>query len=183
VPDRPSRENPPAKYELDPNSHQSPRRRPEYQRVLNSESAGIETSLTDLALVAKTGRESLRGVGQTTSTDNKHALPSAIAEEPSGRPRFFLRTANCKKTSMVGGFLILSYLTPPSKQRMIRGVPRAIAENIGQFLCSRKGVVRMTRPNKRYKIGRYGSGTLSCLKTQRAIYILFISTDRKDRSA
>src|SRR6516225_6491703 len=33
----------------------------------------------------------------------------------------------------------------------------------------------MTRPNKRYKIGHYGSGTLSCLKTQRAIYILFNS--------
>ena len=33
----------------------------------------------------------------------------------------------------------------------------------------------MTQPNKRYKIGHYGSGTLSCLKTQRAIYILFNS--------
>ena len=33
----------------------------------------------------------------------------------------------------------------------------------------------MTRPNKRYKIGHYGSGTLSCLKTQKAIYILFNS--------
>ena len=31
------------------------------------------------------------------------------------------------------------------------------------------------QPNKRYKIGHYGSGTLSCLKTQRAIYILFNS--------
>ena len=88
---------------------------------------------------------------------------------------FFLGTANCKKTSMVGRFLILSYLTPRSKQLMIRGVPRAIAENVGQFLCSRKWVARMTRPNKRYKIGRYGSGMLSCLKTQRAIYILFNS--------
>ena len=76
---------------------------------------------------------------------------------------------------MVGRFLILFYLTPRSKQRMIRGVPRAIAENVGQFLCSRKWVARMTRPNKRYKIGHYGSGTLSCLKTQRAIYILFNS--------
>jgi hypothetical protein len=31
----------------------------------------------------------------------------------------------------------------------------------------------MTKSSKRYKIGHYGSGTLSCLKTQRAIYILF----------
>ena len=33
----------------------------------------------------------------------------------------------------------------------------------------------MTKSSKRYKIGHYGSGTLSCLKTQRAIYILFNS--------
>ena len=33
----------------------------------------------------------------------------------------------------------------------------------------------MTKPNKRYTIGHYGSGTLSCLKTRAAIYILFNS--------
>ena len=29
--------------------------------------------------------------------------------------------------------------------------------------------------NKRYKIGQYGSGTLSCLKTRSGVYILFNS--------
>jgi hypothetical protein len=29
--------------------------------------------------------------------------------------------------------------------------------------------------NKRYKIGQYGSGTLSCLKTRSDVYILFNS--------
>ena len=55
------------------------------------------------------------------------------------------------------------------------GVRRAMAENARQFLCGGKWVARMTQPNKRYQIGHYGSGTLSCLKTQRAIYILFNS--------
>ena len=55
------------------------------------------------------------------------------------------------------------------------GVRRAMAENARQFLFGGKWVARMTQPNKRYQIGHYGSGTLSCLKTQRAIYILFNS--------
>jgi hypothetical protein len=44
---------------------------------------------------------------------------------------------------------------------------------LDNFCALRKWVAPMTQPNKRYKIGHYGSGTSSCLNTQRAIYILF----------
>jgi hypothetical protein len=96
LPDRPSRENAPAKYELDSNSHQSPRRRPEYQRVPSSESAGTETSLTDLERPAE--REAIGRLGRLLQpTTNMPLRSQLLKNRPAVRVFFFCAPPTARK--------------------------------------------------------------------------------------